>query len=90
MDIEIAEFAEDICCLLDDLGAKYTLHGKDNNEYSYLEENELSIRLLNPYVSHAIFINLQSELSIFLQIGTRITAMKKRIFPSFAKRLPQF
>lgn len=65
MDIEIAEFAEDICCLLDDLGAKYTLHGKDNNEYSYLEENELSIRLLNPCVSHAIFINLQSEISIF-------------------------
>lgn len=64
-DFEISEIEKDICCLLDELGAKYKIHGKDDNEYSYLEENELSIRIPNPYVSHAIFINLQSKISLF-------------------------
>lgn len=62
---EISETAKDICCLLDELGAKYKIYVKDDNEYSYLEENELSIRIPNPYCSHAIFINLQSEISIY-------------------------
>lgn len=62
---EISEIAEDICCLLDELSVKYKIYGKDDNEFSYLEENELSIGISNPYVSHAIFINLQREISLF-------------------------
>ncbi len=61
----IIEAAKEICGLLDKLDVKYAIRRKDDNEYSYLEENELSIRLPNPYVSHAIFINLQREISLF-------------------------
>lgn len=56
---------EEICGLLDELDVKYAIRRKDDNEYSYLEENELSIKLPNPYVSHAIFINLKREISLF-------------------------
>lgn len=64
-DFEISEIAEDIYRLLDAPGIKYKIQSKDDNEYSYLEENELSISIPNPYLSHAIFINLQSEISLF-------------------------
>lgn len=62
---EISEMSEDICSLLDDLGAKYKIHEKDDNEFSYLDEDEMSIREPNPYVSHPVIINLRRKISLF-------------------------
>ncbi len=56
---------EDICALLDGLGCRYTLHQNDEDYFSYLKNDEVSVEIPNPYTERTMFIDFQDEISLF-------------------------
>lgn len=67
MDDEFEPFDKlsDVCDLLDELSIKYEVHKHDNNEFSYLNEDEISIKVPDPFTERTMFIDFQDEISLF-------------------------
>ena len=51
--------------LLDELAVKYEVHHHGEGEFSYLKDDEISIKIPNPYNERTIFIDFQEEISLF-------------------------
>ena len=56
---------DEICALLDALSVKYEIHRHDGDEFSYLNNGEICVKIPNPYSERTIFIDLQDEISLF-------------------------
>lgn len=56
---------DEICEILDRLNVKYEVHRHDEEEFKYLEENDICVKVPNPYSDRTIFIDLQDEISLF-------------------------
>lgn len=56
---------EEICNLLESLGCKYTVHRNDEDEFSFLKDGEVSVKIPNPYTERTMFIDFQDEISLF-------------------------
>ena len=56
---------DDTCGLLDSLGCKYTVHRNDEDEFSFLKDGEVSVKIPNPYTERTMFIDFQEEISLF-------------------------
>ncbi len=55
----------DVQDLLDELSIKYELHRHDEDEFSYLKDDEVSIKMQNPFTERTAFIDFQDEISLF-------------------------
>lgn len=51
--------------LLDELSVKYEVHRHDEGEFSYLKDDEVSIKIQNPFTDRTVFIDFQDEISLF-------------------------
>lgn len=54
--------------LLDGMNIKYEVHCHDEGEFSYLSDNEICIKIPNPYTddtNRTVFIDLQDEISLY-------------------------
>lgn len=56
---------DEIRGILDGLNVKYEVHRHDEEEFKYLEENDICVKIPNPYSESTIFIDLQDEISLF-------------------------
>lgn len=56
---------DEIRGILDEIGAKYEVHSHDDGEFSYLVDDEICIKIPNPYSERTMFIDLQDEISLF-------------------------
>lgn len=55
----------EICLVLGKLNVKYEVHRHDDGEFSYLSDNEICVKIPNPYSDRTMFIDLQDEISLF-------------------------
>lgn len=55
----------EVCRLLDGLSVNYEIHRHDEGEFSYLKDDEASIKISNPYTDRTMFIDFQDEISLF-------------------------
>lgn len=60
-DIKSAE----VCAFLDNLGVRYEFHRRDDGEFKYLKESEVSVKIPNPYAERTMFVDFQNEISLF-------------------------
>lgn len=51
--------------LLDGLSVKYEVHRHDEGEFSYLNDDEVSIKIQNPFTDRTVFIDFQDEISLY-------------------------
>lgn len=64
-EFEPLDKLEDVCALLDELSVKYEVHRDDEGGFSYLKDDEASIKIPNPYTDRTMFIDFQDEISLF-------------------------
>ena len=64
-EFEPLEKTGDVCDLLDELAVKYEIRHHDEGEFSYLKEDEVSIKIQNPFTERTMFIDFQDEISLF-------------------------
>lgn len=56
---------DEIRLILDELNIKYETHFYDDEEFDYLNDNEICVKIPNPYSDRTMFIDLQDEISLF-------------------------
>lgn len=56
---------DEIRAILDEIGVKYEVHRHGEEEFKYLEENDICVKVPNPYSDRTMFIDLQDEISLF-------------------------
>lgn len=54
-----------VCNLLESLGCQYTVHRNDEDEFSFLKDGEVSVKIPNPYTERTMFIDFRDEISLF-------------------------
>lgn len=55
----------EVCGIFDGLAVEYEVHRRDEGEFSYLDEGEVSLKIPNPYTDRTMFIDFQYEISLF-------------------------
>lgn len=55
----------ELCSLLDRLGVKYELHRCGDEEFKFLEDGDISVKIPNPYAERTIFVDFQEEIFAF-------------------------
>ena len=65
IEINPTDKKQDICLLLQELNCKYELHRKNeadsDDEYKYLQENDICITVKNPYGKYPMYIDLEND-----------------------------
>lgn len=59
---------DEICGILDEIGVKYEVHRHDEGEFKYLNDDEICVKIPNPYtddMNRTVFIDLQDEISLY-------------------------
>lgn len=56
---------DEVCALLDELAVKYEDHYNDDNEFSYLADGEVSIKIPDSFIERTMFIDFQGEISLY-------------------------
>ncbi|MDE7399881.1 MAG: hypothetical protein K2N06_10185 [Oscillospiraceae bacterium] len=59
---------DEIRLILNRLNVRYVVHRHDDEEFSYLNDNEICVKIPNPYTddtNRTVFIDLQDEISLF-------------------------
>lgn len=64
-EFESLDKLDEIRAILDGLNVKYEVHRHDEEEFKYLEENDICVKVPNPYSDRTMFIDLQDEISLF-------------------------
>ena len=64
-EFEAWDKLDEIRGLLDGMNIKYEVHRHDDEEFNYLKDNEICIKIPNPYSDRTMFIDLQDEISLF-------------------------
>lgn len=59
---------DEIRLTLDKLNVKYEVHRHDESEFNYLKDNEICVKIPNPYSERTMFIDLQDEISLFFGV----------------------
>lgn len=64
-EFEPLDKLDEVCALLVELGMTYEVHRHDEGEFSYLKDDEASIKIPNPHTDRTMFIDFQDEISLF-------------------------
>lgn len=64
-EIDVLDRLGDVCALLDKMLVKFEVHRHDDSEFSYLKDSEVCVKIPNPRVERAIYIDFQDEISLF-------------------------
>ncbi len=64
-EFESLDKLDEIRAILEGLNVKYEVHRHDEEEFKYLEGNDICVKVPNPYSDRTMFIDLQDEISLF-------------------------